>query len=357
MGRMGSSRIRIKDLANALGISVGTVDRALKNRPEVSAATKEKVLKLARESGYRPDPVASVLSTQRRLRVAVILPRGVTPFHREVKAGIEEEHIGLGESIIELEFFTFLRLGSGESEALRRATDKRLDGLIISSAAGSEIRAAIQFLLEQHIPVICVGTEFPSLKTVANVTVDPFSSGGLAGDLIGNYSQQDGPIAVVTGDLSVTNHREKVEAFQSTIKRFFPSHTLLPVIEAHDDRGEAHSRSLQLFRSYKDLSACYVTTGNSIPVLKALTETIPGTPLVVTTDIFPELLPFLREGTVFGTLYQQPRSQGALAYRALYRQLNGLPASPQSIRLDPYLITRASLDSFFARHRELLDTR
>jgi len=349
---MGQPKIRIKDLANALGISVGTVDRALKNRPEVSAATKEKVLKLARESGYRPDLLASVLSTKRRLRIAVILPRGVTPFHREVKAGIMEEHVGLGENIIELDFFTFPRLGSGESEALRKAAEKPLDGLILSSAAATEICDTIQSLLEQHVPVVCVGTEIPSLETVANVTIDPMSSGALAGDLIGSYARQDGPIMVVTGDLSVTNHREKVEAFQATLKKFFPARATLPVIEAHDDKAEAHMRSLQQLRSHRDLAACYVTTGNSIPVLKALDEMLLHNPFIVTTDLFPELLPFLRGGTVFGTLYQQPRSQGALAYRALYQQLNSLPILPRSIRLDPYLITRASLDAFLTRRPE-----
>ena len=239
---MGHPKIRIKDLANALGISVGTVDRALKNRPEVSAATKEKVVKLARESGYRPDRLASVLSTKKKLRVAVILPRGVTPFHREVKTGIQEEHAGLGEHNIEQEFFTFLRLGSGESEAIRKATEKPLDGLIISSAAGVEIHDAIQSLLGQNVPVVCVGTDVPALETVANVTIDPFSSGSLAADLIGTYALEDGPIAVITGDLSVTNHREKVESFQATMNEFFPARTILPVIEAHDDRSEAHIR-------------------------------------------------------------------------------------------------------------------
>lgn len=350
---MGHPKIRIKDLANALDISVGTVDRALKNRPEVSAATKEKVLKLAKESGYRPDLLASVLSTKKKLRVAVILPSGVTPFHREVKAGIQEEHAELGENIIELEFFRFLRLGSGESEALLKAAEKPLDGLIISSAAGAEIHEAIQSLLERRVPVVCVGTDVPSLERVANVTIDPFSSGSLAGDLIGRYVRQEGPIAVVTGDLSVTNHREKVEAFQTTINRFYPDHTVLPVVEGHDDRAEAHSRALQLFRSHKNMAACYVTTGNSVPVLKALAEAIPGNPFVLTTDLFAELLPFLRGGAVFGTLYQRPRSQGALAYRALYQQLHSLPASPRSIRLDPYLITRGSLDTFLTRRSEL----
>ena len=81
-----------------------------------------------------------------------------------------------------------------------------------------------------------------------------------------------------------------------------------------------------------------------------MAETLSGTPFVLTTDLLPELLPFLREGSVFGTLYQRPRSQGALAYRALYQRLNALPASSLVTRLHPYLVTRGSLDTFLVRH-------
>lgn len=343
---MTQPKIRIKDLANALGISVGTVDRALKNRPEVSATTRERVLKLAEASGYRPDPLASALATRKRLRVAVVLPRGVTPFHKEVRAGIENEHAERGENGVDLEYHTFPRLGSGDSDAIRKASQKHLDGLIVSSSVDEETHDAIRTLLNRAVAVVCVGTNLPSLHVTADVAIDPAASGCLAGDLIGSYVQQDGPIAVVTGDLSVTNHREKVEKFQETIRHRFPGRTVLPVVEAYDDRAMAYSRASQLFRSHRNLAACYISTGNSSPVLKAMIESIPARPFVITTDLFPELSTHIREGRVFGTLYQRPRTQGALAYRALHHQFHRLAVFNNSIRLDPQLITRSTLEGF-----------
>jgi LacI family transcriptional regulator len=124
------AKVRIKDLAQTLGLSMGTIDRALNNRPEISIATREKVLKTARRMGYHPDLVASVLSSKRRLRIAVNLPRGVTPFHEEVRVGIEEEHAALGKSLVNLEYFHFPGLGSGEMAALDRAMKSGMDGMI-----------------------------------------------------------------------------------------------------------------------------------------------------------------------------------------------------------------------------------
>jgi LacI family transcriptional regulator len=344
------AKVRIKDLAQTLGLSMGTIDRALNNRPEISIATREKVLKTARRMGYHPDLVASVLSSKRRLRIAVNLPRGVTPFHEEVRVGIEEEHAALGKSLVNLEYFHFPGLGSGEMAALDRAMKSGMDGMIISSTADTDVKERLIHLIQLGVPIVCVGTDIPGVDTVATVTIDPFVSGSLAGELVGRLSANPGPIAIVTGDTTVTNHRQKVESFQSTIQQFFPSLDLLPAIEAHDNVEEAYEKSMALLRAHPDLTACYISTGNSIAVLKALKDSrMPGKTMVLTTDLLKQLLPHIRSNRVAGTLYQRPRQQGATAYRILHHYLSHGQRPAQPIRLDPYLIMRANLDAFLVR--------
>ena len=48
----------IKEIARALGISIGTVDRVLHNRPGVSLKTKARVLDMAEQIGYKPNLAA-----------------------------------------------------------------------------------------------------------------------------------------------------------------------------------------------------------------------------------------------------------------------------------------------------------
>jgi len=62
------------ELARQCGISQGTVDRALHDRPGVSPKTREKVLRLARQLGYRPNPAAREILTGQSLTVGAILP-------------------------------------------------------------------------------------------------------------------------------------------------------------------------------------------------------------------------------------------------------------------------------------------
>ena len=54
-------RITVKDIATLAGVSKGTVDRVLHNRGEVSEASREKVMKIARQIGYKPNVHASLL--------------------------------------------------------------------------------------------------------------------------------------------------------------------------------------------------------------------------------------------------------------------------------------------------------
>ncbi|MCC5849634.1 MAG: LacI family DNA-binding transcriptional regulator [Verrucomicrobia bacterium] len=63
------TRIRQQDIAEALGVHVTTVSKALKNHPGVSEVTKAQVMETAERMGYRPDPVLQSLVAYRRHNV------------------------------------------------------------------------------------------------------------------------------------------------------------------------------------------------------------------------------------------------------------------------------------------------
>ena len=59
---MATDKIRIKDIAERAGVSVGTVDRVLHERPNVSKTAREKVEKALAEMDYQPNVYASALA-------------------------------------------------------------------------------------------------------------------------------------------------------------------------------------------------------------------------------------------------------------------------------------------------------
>lgn len=72
---MKRSMSTISDVAEAAGVTIGTVDRVLHERGEVSEKTKEKVLAAVRELGYKPNVYASMLARNKSHRIAVVMPR------------------------------------------------------------------------------------------------------------------------------------------------------------------------------------------------------------------------------------------------------------------------------------------
>jgi LacI family gluconate utilization system Gnt-I transcriptional repressor len=80
--------LTLRDVSEASGVSEMTVSRVLRNRGDVSVATREKVLEAAKSLGYVPNKIAGALASQRVNLVAVIIPSLRNMVFPEVMSGI-----------------------------------------------------------------------------------------------------------------------------------------------------------------------------------------------------------------------------------------------------------------------------
>src|SRR5579859_2921282 len=91
---------RIAELAN---VSIGTVDRALHGRPGISAKTRERVLRIAGELSYTPNPAARTLSVGRStVKIGICIPREIRLYYDQMRAGILDEASRPGSLGVEL---------------------------------------------------------------------------------------------------------------------------------------------------------------------------------------------------------------------------------------------------------------
>ncbi len=82
-------QVNMADIARAAGVSMATTSRALNDLPGVAPATREKVLRAAREFAYVVSPAASALSGGLTRRVAVVVPHLARWYFGEMLTGIE----------------------------------------------------------------------------------------------------------------------------------------------------------------------------------------------------------------------------------------------------------------------------
>lgn len=150
--------IGIKRLAEHLNVSIGTVSRALNNRPDVNDATRKRVLEAARELGYVPNQSGRSLRRGRTGVIGFTMQTGheITgqgdTFFMSVFDGVQtvlsRHHLDL----------VALLCSSDEDpdDYLRRMVSRGFaDGIIISSTRRVDSR--ISFLSEHGVPFVTLG--------------------------------------------------------------------------------------------------------------------------------------------------------------------------------------------------------
>jgi LacI family transcriptional regulator len=344
----------IRDIANALGTSIGTVDRALHGRSGVSARTKARVLRMAEQLGYKPNIAARSLKLNRKIRIAAVLPREIAAFFNPLRAGIRsaaEEAIGMH---VTLDFIDFPRLGSGDLKALEGAAAGHYDGILFTPGCPSQLASVMRRIVGQDIPMLCVAGDVPDSGRIASVTADAYTSGALAAELLSHKLQTPSRVATITGKLAIFDHAEKLRGFAASLAMLAPHLNLLPVVETHDSPEDAYRKTVTLLKSRTRPDAIYISTANSLPVFRALEEQkLLGHVQVVTTDLFHELVPLLESGKVLATLYQRPEAQGKMAFETLIGHLVDKDKPVKTHRFAPHIILRSNLPLFFNRLTEL----
>src|SRR6184192_33179 len=79
----------LKDIAAALGVSVATVSNVFNGRPNVGCATRQKILRVAKQMEYRPNRAAQAMRTGRTRAIGLVLPDLTNPFFPELAQAVE----------------------------------------------------------------------------------------------------------------------------------------------------------------------------------------------------------------------------------------------------------------------------
>jgi LacI family transcriptional regulator len=85
-----AKRITMADVAREAGVSLQTVSRAINDKSEISVDTKQRVLEVVKQLGFRPSGIARSLATRRTTSVGLVVPDITNPFFSEIARGVED---------------------------------------------------------------------------------------------------------------------------------------------------------------------------------------------------------------------------------------------------------------------------
>jgi LacI family transcriptional regulator len=141
----------LKLLAQQLQISISTVSRALKDHPDISAATKAKVNALAQSMDYEPNAYAIQLRTQSSKIFGVIVPAISNLFYDSFIAAVEEESRNNGYALMILQSSN---KAENELDNLKIFRQNRVSGVFACLSVHSENLEIYHKMTEKEIPVV-----------------------------------------------------------------------------------------------------------------------------------------------------------------------------------------------------------
>lgn len=150
--------MNLKELSQILGLSQTTISRALNGYPEVNEETRQRVMKAAKETGYRPNRAAQRLATGKAGSIGLIMP--ISPDHSS-DMHFAEFQSGLAEASIvhDFHFVIMPSKAEDEEEAIRwLVSSGSVDGYYLAYVREKDPRIAMAKSLS--LPFIVHGRSF-----------------------------------------------------------------------------------------------------------------------------------------------------------------------------------------------------
>ncbi|HEY1112337.1 MAG TPA: LacI family DNA-binding transcriptional regulator [Chitinophagaceae bacterium] len=196
--------ITIKQLAKQLNLSVSTVSKAFQDSYDINPQTRERVLALAKELNYEPNPYASSLRKQKSRTIAIILPEIANNFFALAIRGIE--------SVAQEKGFHVLIYLTHEDHAKEMAFIQhlfhgRVDGVLMSLTDGNQAHSHIEQLQQKGLPIVFFDRIYENLPTV-NVTTNDFESGYAATRHLAQQGCRRIAHLYLSKNLSIANRRK-----------------------------------------------------------------------------------------------------------------------------------------------------
>ena len=240
---MANDRIRIKDIAIRAGVSVGTVDRVLHNRPSVSKEAKEKVEKALEEMDYQPNMYASALAYNKTYHFICIMPKHESEaYWQEVEDGAMCACDHRRDFQVNVEMMYYRRFNQSTfNKVTKECLEKKPDGVVIVPSTLDVTRDFTDQLHEQNIPFIMLDSYMPDLRPLSFFGQDSFCSGYFAGRMLMLIASKEKEIMMmkqmINGNVASKQQENRETGFRHYMRDHFPNittvsytHLTLPTI-------------------------------------------------------------------------------------------------------------------------------
>ncbi len=313
----------IKDIAALAGVSRGTVDRVLNNRGSVNPATAEKIREITKALDYRPNKAGLALAAQKKkIKLGVILFSTDNPFFADVLKGVHEKAEDLaGYNCCVLVKQIPINVDA-QLNAINELLLEEVNGIALAPQNDERIRARINQLYEQEIPVVTLNTDIENSTRIAYVGSNYAKSGKTAAGLLRLMTHHETYIGIITGSSDILCHTERIAGFVDALTPYQEHIHVVSIAETQDDEIESYEQTSRLLKEHPEINALFFAAGGVYGGCRAITALgLAGKLCVIAFDKAETTEQFLREGVLSAVICQQPRIQGRKPLDLLFNYL------------------------------------
>lgn len=342
--------VTVKDLAEAAGVSRGTVDRVLHDRGEVKPEVALRIKALAKEMGYVPNRAGRALASfRRRYRIGVLVPSIGNVFFDGVLEGVNKavtEFSDLGCEVV-------ISKVQGYSEqihlnAIDELLKKECQALCLSTISTPAICQRINDCTEQGIHVVLLNSDVEGAKRLCYSGSDYLKAGrtcaGMLSMITSNLKKLR--ILIITGSLHMLGHSQRISGFKKELELLKVPYEISAVCECNDSDILAQKLTTKALQDDPSINCVYITGAGVQGTGAAVISSGRNDLICFGYDDIYTTCELVRAGIIKFVVCQQPERQGYHAIKRAYQALAGI--IPSSIAddfiTDTLIKIRSNLD-------------
>lgn len=272
-----------KDLAEAAGVSLATVDRVLNDRPNVSKKAQEKVREAIESIGFVRNQAAVNLVRNKTYRYIFLFPTKGDLYLEILANQVRETSKRFKADMINAEVVQ-LNMEDPHIAAnyLSTLTLDDTDGVAVMAPESPQVRDAMKRLQERGLNSLQLLSGQENLSNIDFVGTDNFAAGSTAARLIGKFlNHTKGEIMVIAETMQSLDSIERRFGFDKVINSSFPDLIALPTLETHSDEERAEQIISKQLAHHKNIIAIYVISPEARIPLEKTSKSIDLTQLIV----------------------------------------------------------------------------
>lgn len=334
----------LKDIAAAAGVSIGTVDRALKDRGRVNPQVAQHIKDLANEMNYQPNKIASgLVNRSRNYKIAVIMHITGNDFFDEVLKGVKKAEKEIRDYGMSVDIYPCDDFDAAmQLSNINKALEEGANAIVIVPINDPCIAKKIRQLNHDDFPVIFLTAYLNRIAPLASIHCDYFRSGRIGAKLLQLISGGSGNIMAFFPSSAMFGNNSRKLGFESYFSETDTSMSLSGIVELTNDPAKNFDL-VECALSENPNVDLIIFNGDSqiaLDVLNKLDRPIRS----VFYDFTAETKMALKSGIIDAAILQAPKEQGYQAINVLFQYFSSKKIPPKEILMESQILLKECID-------------